>query len=246
MQNSKKIFKYSGYRISNDAAILKLAEIFLQFGFSKRTLNRILLLINFFIPYQTRFPKNLYNFNLILNKNINITLPSNHYICLSCNAYYDTANFDCQICNSKAVIFERYMVFSIKSQLIEILQISEVCESLILTFNQRVKNYAERNNQFSYPYWYKYMEYNPTGSFITLILNFDGVSLTESNTKSLWPTQLAIMEIPLLLRTRYIMLASLWYARIKPPITIFEPLVAEFINLNKNLIILEKLGKVHV
>lgn len=114
------------------------------------------------------------------------------------------------------------------------------------TFQNRVALYSQDDLSTKPKYWFKYMDTCPDGKFITIIANYDGVSLTESNKKSLWPLQLAILELPYNVRFRYIMLASLWYCDLKPPITSLQSFVSELIMLSHDPIFIENIGNIPV
>lgn len=121
---------------------------------------------------------------ILTSTDTNPVKPNLMHICSSCNTVFDKScsNLQCQS-NSDLMESPTFLKFPIKKQIQSILSVEK---SLILHTLSSVEE-LDCKSDIQHGDWYRsILSKESQSNFITLLLNVDGVSVSESSDKSLW------------------------------------------------------------
>lgn len=68
---------------------------------------------------------------------------------------------------------------------------------------------------------------NMMWSDVTLSFNCDGAPVFNSSKSTIWPIQVVVNELPVLIRWQNVLITGLWFARAHPPMDVF---IAQFVS----------------
>ena len=203
---------------------------------TKIALDDLLSLLHVFLP-QSILPSTRYMlsrlFSLCQGK------VEKHFFCTHCstNTYLgrSVSVTECPVCKAcldtdSNVGF--FLVLPLGNQLKEMFENSNVSSLIDYPYN-RVKKTAENIEDIYDGDAYKKVK-GLSESNVSLTWNSDGASAFNSSSKSIWPLQCVINELPFHIRRLHILLTGLWFFSSKPNIhTFLKPFVEECIKLEK-------------
>lgn len=188
----------------------------------------LLLLLNTLIPGCV--PRTMYYFRKLLSK-VDTDVIETHAYCNVCGSYLAVVNTDgvsetCTECNLLINCNEMvqkgcyFLVFPLKFQLKTLFELNSISEHISVSS-------GDQNGYCDIRCGTEYQKLNVHfPDLITLTCNTDGVPVFSSSNATLWPIYFVINELPLRLRSVYMMLNALWLGQSKPRMdTFFTPIV---------------------
>ena len=216
-----------------ESATLVLA-LKVKYNLSRSCVNAILQLIKLHLPRLTKFPETEVQAEKEISKSETGQMRSrnDYFYCKDCLEVLDEV-MTCKVCNKiykkDRSMYNNYIftILDIRSQIESLLGIEDVAievESMI----------QKRRSQP--PHLKKQLQKIPLKNFdLTLCLNTDGVPIFNSSKTAIWPVLLALNELPMHLKSRYVMLAGLWVGKGKiVPDLVFPFVVKQLNSLQQN------------
>lgn len=171
-----------------------------------------------------------------------------HHVCPDCGEYFGVVidnYFHCVKCNKRVNRKKNrrsgnmFLYLSLREQIKALLEILEEED-----FNYPHKRQKIQDNNYEDIYdgqWYKSLNVGNE----TLTFNFfvDGLQIATTSKQSAWPVLVTINELPLHLRRKHVLMASVWLSKKKPNINQYlKPFVKEAIDLSSEGIKFNKSG----
>lgn len=159
-----------------------------------------------------------------------------HYFCPKCLALINFENINRAECNTCKVEYNKKNLEKNKNYFFY-LPLEDQLKQLISTkhFLQFRKNCDESDIVNSKEYL-RLVEKNViSANDITIQWNTDGIAVSNSSIRSVWPILVTVNELPYRLRKNNMLLCGLWFGKTKPPMNLFlRPFVNELIHLHDN------------
>jgi hypothetical protein len=231
---NEKLFE--GSEISVGGAITLLMWFTLRHCLTKVALDDLLELLNILMP-RSALPRTRFMFNklFVLSRD----KVERHFYCLNCTicTYIgQIINIDvCPVCNSNLKNESNvgfFLVLPLESQLRDMFENSNLSD-LLQYSSDRTKLSSDNIEDIYDGSSYKSVPQLKEGN-ISITWNCDGANAFNSSSRSIWPLQCVINELPYNIRRKQILLTGLWFGSAKPAIqTFLKPFVDECRRLEK-------------
>lgn len=217
---------FPGSEHSVDEAVVDLLSDYLENTETKVSLKDHFQTLQKYLPKPNNLPNSVY----LLLKYVMGAAPSHvekeHLYCKKCFLPWVKENQKCQVCGS--ISFRSFYVFSIEEQIkyyFEQGKLKDILDNRADVNDGKIRDICNGSE-------YIRVKINELYS-VTLLLNTDGVSASNSSNTELWPLLYVICEIPAQLRSSYLLLCGVWCDSKKPPMNMFlKPLVDELVAID--------------
>lgn len=217
-----------------------LMAMYFRFGWTKVCLDKVLRVINLLVPNSV--PKNIYYLSKHFFKAKSKVVV--HFKCPRCHGYLGAAVrvINCQTCSieyktdSLFALNSYFLASSIEDQLRDMLEQTNVWNNIM----ENKKKSTDRNflsDVYTGKSYHKValQEFLSSGDNISISFSTDGVRVSKSSAWEIWPLFVTINEMTYTLKSKFLMLSSLWFGNRKPsPETFFTPFIDEISNLFLN------------
>ena len=196
-----------------------------KYGLSRPCVNALLQLLKLHVPIQAFYPETEAQAEAVVRrKSKNRTA---YFYCPDCMEVLPETK-ECAICQKNYVLDTEmhnnhmFTIFDIRSQLTSLLGIEEIASAVQKSLFQR------RNGPNNIRKHFASLPLNAHD--LTLSFNTDGVPLFHSSKTSIWPVLLAINEMPMYLKNRYVLMAGLWVGKGKIVPDLVFPYIVKQLN----------------
>ncbi|XP_065222034.1 uncharacterized protein LOC135846716 [Planococcus citri] len=215
-EKSQRKFLNGSPIFAEEAEILIMAYI-IRYNLNDEAVDGLIQLFTTLVPECT-LPRTIYSFMKKFDSRKDVSALKRHF-CSACSMIIscgsDKRGAMCSKC-SRECNSDFFYYFPIKDALTQFVNSSDY---LIMINRHEYSDVNDgeycKNNQ------------NISKTDVTLQLNTDGVSIFDSSNKSLWPIQVLINNLPLLLRRKYLLLCGLWFGKNKPDMNMYLRLFVE-------------------
>ncbi|KAK3907152.1 Superoxide-generating NADPH oxidase heavy chain subunit B [Frankliniella fusca] len=174
---------------------------------------------------------------------------SEHHVCPDCGVYIGvvgTLSFYCAKCDKTFVTLNNrsdgnmFLYLPMEDQLRALLENCLSEETIIDTRSRKKINQHNYEDLFDGAFYKKYV----SAEFLTLNFFIDGVQIGTTTKTSAWPILDSLNELPLHLRRKYLMMASVWLSKKKPKCNEYlKPFVQECSKLQTEGVHYKRNGK---
>ncbi|XP_059468469.1 uncharacterized protein LOC132202649 [Neocloeon triangulifer] len=226
-------FLIDGSQHTLGSALIKICKIFKDNYCSKKLLGDLIEFISEILPPDSIFPKSKHLFMKMMEDiSPNNEKPKVKYYCGSCLLDYGgNDKNECPSCKEKrsAIYLENQIDITIRN-MFEKKGLSKLIDDYSQFRKDKPPNVIRDIVDSE-----SYLKVNRSSEYdLCLIQNTDGFPVAGSSKTQIWPNFLIISDINPNLRSKFIIMHSIWYAPVKPDMSVF---LEEFVN------IMEKFGK---
>lgn len=212
---------YEGCSKTVNEAVLDLMENYHTNRESKQSLHDNLLTFVKYLPQPNKMPKSLHQLLKFVEKQIPFKETKYPY-CSECLLFLENDGdpSSCEACGSRERKY--FYGFSIAEQIKHYLECCNLADVIDRYQNERPPADGKLRDICDGS---EYARVKVNGSYhLTLMWATDGISISNSSTKSFYPVQLVICEVPLHLRFSFLIVCSIWCDFRKPPMsTLMRP-----------------------
>ncbi|XP_059481316.1 uncharacterized protein LOC132200121 isoform X1 [Neocloeon triangulifer] len=192
-------------------ALLKLCKIYSKHLCSKGLLRDVISLINEILPRNSNFPSSLHKFLEIASSVVPNCNYTSKYFCADCHkSFGDTDKDICERCSSKssAVYVSNDLSALVKvffesnglAQTIDAYKTTQIADEKVRDIVDGRRFQSSNKNQYD----------------LALIQNIKSIPVANGAETQIWPNALAICDISPDLRSKSVLLESIWYSNSKP------------------------------
>lgn len=226
-----------GTTLTKGQLLSLVLAFYFRFGWSKVCLDSVLRLLNMLSPECV--PKNRYYLNKkFFDPKCKV---DTHFKCPRCDFYLGTSGkvVHCSRCNKSYKtddLFKEcsyFLTSAIEEQLREMLENSNLWEHV-----QENKSKGIQGGSFGEIFTGKSYQkqglqtFLQGGNNISVSFSTDGVRVSKSSALEIWPIFLTINEVTFTLKSKFLMMSSLWFGQRKPSTdTFLKPFVDEMVRL---------------
>lgn len=231
----KKNELYEGSTVSLEKSVFDLLKLDIKHKWTDSSLDDFCNWVSNILPQPNAMPQTKYTaFKFANDLGININ-EIKHFYCSSCVKSKTSSDDFCTDCNSSDTgVFYEFPLEDLIRYLFEKRDFADVLDEY-----HRSINYSHRQdgyNDIRDGSEYKRVKKHLTGLYDLLIFwGTDGVQVTKSSKISLNPLQFTFMDLPHTLRSKYMLIHTVWCDTVKPKMNVFlQPFVKSLERIFQN------------
>lgn len=211
-----------GSPISCDEAILRVLKLYVSERWTKTSLDKIIKLIKDLLPAPNSFPKSSVMMFQRLKEVAPFQSDIEHPYCAKCQLYKDNVLQDCVCGCCDTNIFYEYPIGPQLQYFFEHRNLASVIDE----YKQNRVQTDGAISDIVDSREYLRLSTNSNQYDLTLVLNLDGLSITETSDKEAWPILSFICEVPPELRSSFMIVSGIYVGDEKPKMnTYLSPFV---------------------
>ena len=241
---------FEGSVITVGGTITLLLCYMLRHSLTKVALDDLLELLNILMPVSA-LPRTRFLFSKLFA--LCQDKVDRHFYCTSCaicTYIGPVINIDvCPVCNAKMTDNSNvgyFLVLPLENQLIDMFENSNMSDLIQYSSNRAIRGNDNLEDIYD-GISYKSVSQLRDGN-ISVTWNCDGANAFNSSSRSIWPLQCVVNELPYNIRRKHVLLTGLWFGSAKPLMqTFLKPFIDECRRLEKyGFMWKDKLSKVLV
>lgn len=228
--HSNQQFLYEGSKHTVDQAVSDVLGDYVKNSESKESLKDHLSTFIKYLPKANIMPKSVYMLLKYVQDLAPLHVQREHRYCKNCRILFKELNqLSCHLCSCDK--FKKVYTFSIEDQIRHYFEHGNLKD---IIDKQRQQNNLNDGKIRDISNGSEYLRVKTEGGYdLILLLNTDGVSISNSSDSEIWPILYVICEIPPQYRSSYLLVSGVWHDEVKPPMNVFmKPLVEELVELS--------------